>query len=382
MFNVMMNRTGKFENVSVAVFEGPDCCGKSTQVDAFINEAVRDQSFDVIFKVHFPFNSMGDDKLKNNYDNLVKTIYSDDYLENITQSDILKINDVVLYNININNLDKMVFLNTMSSIIKGHHDIDTELTYENRSLSMKNLIMNKNCDIWFNGKKLYKQDEEIKMLHEYFKMTPSPKVLLVFDRFIISGIIYNYYLPYSILKNKILDDNIGKYDDKLKKHIKVILETAYIYQSRNTTAEIDEMNYITSNILNFEEKCFVENYNYCNLKIQWFIFKPSEEIYKAFLNDKSRKIDDYDSNNVLRSTVNEHYKMLIDDSDKKPTLFVENKFNITCIDSDKYIGIYGDKSKEAITSDIFAKFKNNIKVYQNLEEQIYNFYLDMFEKIK
>lgn len=382
MINVMMNRTGKFENVSVAVFEGPDCCGKSTQVDAFINEAVRDQSFDVIFKVHFPFNSLGDDKLKNNYDNLVKTIYSDDYLKNITLSDILKINDVVLNNININHLDKMVFLNTMSSMIHGHHDIDTELVYENGSLSMKNLIMNKNCDVWFNGNKLYKQDEEIKMLNEYFKTTPSPKVLLVFDRFIISGIIYNYYLPYSILKNKILDNNTGKYDDKLKQHIKVILESAYIYQSRNTMDEIDEMNNITSNILNFEEKCFVEKYNYCNSKIQWFVFKPSKEIYKAFLKDKSRKIDYYDSYDILRSTVNEYYIKLIDDVDKKPTLFAENKFNITCIDSDKYIEKHGDLSKAAITSDIFARFKNNIKVYQNLEEQIYNFYLDMFDKIK
>lgn len=248
---------------------------------------------------------------------------------------------------------------------------------------MKKLIMNKNCDVWFNGKKLYKQDEEIKMLHEYFEMMPSPKVLLVFDRFIISGIIYNYYLPYSILKNKILDDNSGKYNNDIKAYLEKILDAAYYYQSTNTENEIDELNNLTTNILNYEEKCFIGKYNYCNSKVQWFVFKPSEEIYKAFLNDKSRKIDDYDSNNLLRSTVNEYYNNLIDNNnDQKPTLFIENKFNITCIDSDKYIGIYGDKSKEAITSDIFAKFKNNIKVYETLEEQIFNYYSNMFNKIK
>lgn len=125
MIDVMLNRTDKFENVSVAVFEGPDCCGKSTQVDAFIDEAINDQSYDVIFKVHFPFNSMRNEDLKNNYNDLVKTIYSDEFLNNIKPSDIGKINDVVLNNININNLDKMVFLNTMGSIISGYHDIDT-----------------------------------------------------------------------------------------------------------------------------------------------------------------------------------------------------------------------------------------------------------------
>ena len=380
MIDVMLSASDKFENISVAVFEGPDCCGKSTQVDAFINEAVLDQSYDVIFKVHFPFNSIGGDKLKDNYNDLVNTIYSDEFLNNIKPSDIGKINDVVLRNIDINHMDKMTFLNTMSYIIRGRRDIDTKVICKNNSLSMKDLIMNKNCDVWFNGKKLYKQDEEIKMLREYFKMMPSPKVLLVFDRFIISGIIYNYYLPYSILKNKILDDNSGKYDD-MKKPIEKILDGAYYYQSRNTTDEIDEMNNITTNILNYEEKCFLGKYDYCNPKVQWFVFKPSEEIYKAFLNDKSRKIDDYDSNNLLRSIVNDYYKILVE-GEEKPTLFTVNKFNITCIDSDKYIGIYGDKSKEAITSDIFAKFKNNIKVYETLEEQIYNFYSNMFNKIK
>jgi hypothetical protein len=133
--------------------------------------------------------------------------------------------------------------------------------------------------------------------------------------------------------------------------------------------------------LNYEEKCFIGKYNYCNSKVQWFVFKPSEEIYKAFLNDKSRKIDNYDSNNLLRSIVNEYYRVLVE-NEEKPDLFNENKFNITCVDSDKYIGIYGDKSKKAITSDIFAKFENNIKVYETLEEQIYNFYSNMFNKIK
>ena len=36
----MYTKEEKFDQVSAVIFEGPDCCGKSTQVDKFI-DAVR-----------------------------------------------------------------------------------------------------------------------------------------------------------------------------------------------------------------------------------------------------------------------------------------------------------------------------------------------------
>ena len=37
----MYKENERFENVSAVVFEGPDCCGKSTQVDKFIEKIAK-----------------------------------------------------------------------------------------------------------------------------------------------------------------------------------------------------------------------------------------------------------------------------------------------------------------------------------------------------
>ena len=49
----MYKENERFENVSAVVFEGPDCCGKSTQVDKFIEKIAKIDQYDVIIKRHF-----------------------------------------------------------------------------------------------------------------------------------------------------------------------------------------------------------------------------------------------------------------------------------------------------------------------------------------
>jgi hypothetical protein len=363
----MYNKNEKFEHVSAVIFEGPDCCGKSTQVDKFIEKVAKSDQHDVIIKIHFPFDSLGSDLLKNNYNGLVNTIYSKEYMQEINNEKLLELNRILRENVDLNHVDKTLFIYVLENLLLGK-EYDTAITTSLYSItpkygiSPKQLIKNKNCEIWFNGCKMDKTDNDIDVLRMYFEQSEKPNVLLVFDRFIISGIVYNLHLP-SVMS-----------DDKSFEKITDLISVTQLHHTEN---EIDMLNSIVSNILNYEESCFDDRINYCNPKIIWFVFKPSEIIYKAFLNDKNRKVEEYDSNNILRSTVNDIYTDIVSNKNKSKFLLT-NQFNIIPVDSDKYIEIYKDNSVDAISSDLYNKYMNNIKVYHSLENNINNYLRDMY----
>lgn len=363
----MYNKNDKFERVSAVVFEGPDCCGKSTQVDKFIEKVAKNNLHDVIIKIHFPFDSLGNDLLKNNYNNLVNTIYSKEYMENINDEKIKELSKILIQNIDLNHADKMLFINVLENLLLGkvRYDtiISTSLYQKTFEMSPRQLIENKNCEIWFNGCKMDKTDNDIDVLHMYFEQTEKPNVLLVFDRFIISGIVYNLHLPSAISDNKLFER---------------ITDYISVAQLHHTESEIDILNSIIPNVLNYEESCFDDQINYCNPKIIWFTFKPSETIYKAFLADKERKVEEYDTNDILRTTVNDIYTDIASNKNKSRFL-LSNQFNIIPVDSDKYIEIYKDNSIDAISSDLYNRYMNNIKVYQSLENNINNYLRDMYK---
>lgn len=362
----MYNMKDKFECVSAVVFEGPDCCGKSTQVDKFIEKVAKNDQHDVIIKIHFPFDSLGYDLLKTNYNELVNTIYSKEYMQDLNNNKLKKLNKNLIRNVDINHADKLLFMHVLKNLLLGK-EYDTAITMSLYStilkMSPKQLIMNKNCEIWFNGCKINKTDNDIDILHMYFEQFEKPNVLLVFDRFIISGIVYNLHLPNAMSDNKLFER---------------IMDSIFVEQLHHTESEIDTLNSIIPNVLNYEESYFDDRINYCNPKIIWFIFKPSETIYKAFLNDKERKIEEYDSNDILRSTVNDIYTDIASNKNNSRFLLT-SQFNIIPIDSDKYIENYKDKSIDAISSDLYKEYTNNITVYQSLKNNIDNYLRDMYK---
>jgi hypothetical protein len=366
----MYNKNEKFDQVSAVIFEGPDCCGKSTQVDKFIEKVVKSDQHDVIIKIHFPFDSLGYDLLKNNYYELVNTVYSKEYMENLNNDKLEKLNRILIRNVDFNHIDKMLFISVLKKLLLGkeYDKVIPTTLYEltptpKYGMSPRQLIENKNCEIWFNGCKMDKTDNDIDVLRMYFEQTEKPNVLLVFDRFIISGIVYNLHLPSAMSDNKLFERITGS------------LSVAQIH---HTESEIDILNSIVSNVLNYEESCFDDRINYCNPKIIWFVFKPSETIYKAFLNDKERKVEEYDTNDILRSTVNDIYTDIVLNKSESRFLLT-NQFNIIPVDSDKYIEIYEDKSIDAISSDLYNRYMNNIKVYQSLENNINNYLRDIYK---
>lgn len=361
----MYNKIEKFEHVSAVVFEGPDCCGKSTQVDKFIEKAAKSDQHDVIIKIHFPFDSLGNNLLKNNYNTLINTIYSKEYMKEINDEKLSELRKILLENIDLNHVDKMLFIQVLKNLIFGLFDVVSKSYFSfthNYEMTPIQLIKNKNCEIWFNGYKIDKNND-IEVLRMYFEQTEKPNVLLVFDRFIISGMVYNLHLPSAISDNKLFEK---------------ITDSLSVTQMHHTESEIDILNSVVTNVLNYEESFFDERINYCDPKIIWFVFKPSETIYKAFLNDKERKVEEYDSNDILRSIVNNIYTDIASNKNESSFLLT-NQFNIIPVDSDKYIEIYKDGSIDAISSDIYNEYLNNIKVYQTLENNINNYLRDMYK---
>ena len=361
----MYNKNENFEHVSAVVFEGPDCCGKSTQVDKFIEKVVKSDQYDVIIKIHFPFNSLGNDSLKNNYNNLINTIYSKEYMQNVNDDELKELNRILLENVDLNYFDKMLFIQVLKNLILGLNYSVTKYSFStthNYEMNPIQLIKNKNCEIWFNGYKIDKS-KDIEVLRMYFEQTEKPNVLLVFDRFIISGIVYNLHLPNAMLKNKLFEK---------------ITDSLSVTQMHHTESEIDMLNSVVQNVLNYEESYFDDRINYCNPKITWFVFKPSETIYKAFLNDKERKVEEYDTNDILRSTVNNIYTDIASNNNESSFLLT-NKFNIVPVDSDKYIEINKDKSTDIISSYIYNQYMDNIKVYNSLENNINEYLRDIYK---
>ena len=361
----MYKENERFENVSAVVFEGPDCCGKSTQVDKFIEKIAKIDQYDVIIKLHFPFDSLGYDLLKNNYNDLVNTIYSKEYMREINDLKLSELSRILLENIDLNHFDKMLVMHVLKDLLLGLFSVVTKRHFSitnNYGMTPIQLIKNKNCEIWFNGYKIDK-NKDIEVLRMYLEQTVKPNVLLVFDRFIISGMVYNLHLPSAMSNNKLFEK---------------ITDSLSVAQMHHTESEIDILNSIVPNVLNYEESCFDDRINYCNPKITWFVFKPSETIYKAFLNDKERKVEEYDTNDILRSTVNDIYTDIASNKNKSKFLLT-NKFNIVTIDSDKYIESYKDKSIDYISPDIYNEYLNNIKVYYTLENNINSYLRDMYK---
>ena len=108
-----MYNNDNFEYVSAVVFEGPDCCGKSTQVDKFIEKVAKSHQHDVIIKIHFPFDSLGNDLLKNNYNKLMNTIYSKEYMREINDFKLSELSRILLENIDLNYFDKMLVIHVL-----------------------------------------------------------------------------------------------------------------------------------------------------------------------------------------------------------------------------------------------------------------------------
>ena len=365
-------------NVKFIVFEGPDCCGKSTQVDNLINKHLA-QQHDVVLKIHFPFNSLNNDQLKDNYEELMQTVYNRDFMkpENFDKD---RLFTALKKNVIYNSYDKEIFLNTLFRILNKYENPDVKFTHgkvHTNGCSINDLLTNKNCEIWFNGYSVNTSNkEEIKIITEFFRITDTPDVCIVFDRFIISGMIYNYFLPKSVMN---VYFNSGDIDLSLKPSIDEFFENLKLLQTERTAYEMDGFDELT-NYIPFDFAIH-GRLNYCDPKVLWFIFAPSERIYETFLKDESRKKEAYDINNMLRTIVNDIYFNITYYGNDSGYL-LNNIFNMKAVDTDDFIAEWGlENSKEKITEYIFNESNFSMirynKMMSSLKDLLYYSYKHM-----
>lgn len=367
-------------NVSMVVFEGPDCCGKTTQVSKFIEMVnKKTTNYDVVMKIHFPFKTEPTDDLKKNYKNLVKTIYSDEYMKSHLNVDELR--SILTENIKCNSRDKMKFLLVLKHMLNGERfDIEYQLKGQPK-LSIEDILKNPNCETFFNGVKLnVDNDEELKILNNYFTTTDSPRVLFVFDRFIISGIIYNLFLPKEIIKTYF---DLEATDHPITDELNMIIHDMVDDQESAVYNELLGIHTMcSSDFLDITDNDPL--HSYCDPKILWFVFKPSNIIYNAFLNDSSRKIEEYDSNKLLRETVNNIYNDIAEYGNTSLYL-LKNKFNIKVIDTDELNNTKPENPscglKEIVADAIRLKWLLNNDYLENSERVMNEFLKRSYESL-
>lgn len=293
----------------VFIFEGGDVCGKTTQLEKIYDELCKrkDENLEV-YKFKFPNRS-----IKLNLDTEGKSFLSDDIIGDLTylrDNGIISVNENFEWNIYsiFDALHKYIYNSSSDDIIK------------NWELILKLMKV----DIVLNA-----LDKFNWITKTYADIVNSKKEsIILIDRFIDSGYVYNYRLPIGYLCHRFVH-----YKDEEKKlfyknmtgdifkihslntyvsHAVLYDCIEYIQSSNNTqiSPEVFKKSLEYNNCI----KCLYEDFNEFNIKnFNIVMFKQSQFLYDKFKSnitssDKSnlnREVSQYDTNDFLRTIVSE-----------------------------------------------------------------------------
>lgn len=282
-------------NRNIIVFEGPDCCGKTTQLKKLAKKLKN------CIVIHSPRKSTGTTdcfKLTNS------TIYNQDFMNSIFNSDhsydiIYKLKMALLENVTMNHMDRLCILETIYWTYvdaRGKHLYDIKYKEDYVFVYDGEII-----DVDRNPQVV---NAKIEALFDRFKTNPE-ECYFILDRFYISGFIYNYYIPLKLI-TKYKYENI---DNKNAINIKENFKTL----AKEIKKLVVDSNESIKNI--------ITEYN---LNFLTFIFKSSTVI-ENMLSD-NREYDSYDKNTFIQYTSREYY----DDND-----FADESSKIVIVDTDK-----------------------------------------------
>lgn len=350
-----MNDNGESKEMSekelpkVFIFEGGDVCGKTTQLEKIYDELCKrkDENLEV-YKFKFPNRS-----IKLNLDTEGKLFLPDDIINDLTylrDNGIISVNENFEWNIYsiFDALHKYIYNSSPDDIIK------------NWELILKLM----KADIVLNA-----LDKFNWITKTYADIVKSKKEsIILIDRFIDSGYVYNCRLPTSYLYYK-----FHYYEDEEKKNFyktmtndlykinllnKYITFTFYVcienIKSNNTQIlpEIfkksvdchDNINYLSVNLNDFN----INNFNI-------LMFNSSQILYNKFKSDiasndnsnLNREVSQYDTNEFLRTIVSQIFD----------EISLDNGTNIyyTKINIDLLISIYNNCCVDKDDSVEFCK---------------------------
>ena len=294
----------------VFIFEGGDVCGKTTQLEKIYDELCKrkDENLEV-YKFKFPNKSV-----KLNLDTEGKLFLSDDIIGDLIylrDNGIISVNENFEWNVYsiFDALHKYIYNSSLDDIIK------------NWELIVKLIKV----DIVLNA-----LDKFNWITKTYADIVKSEKEsIILIDRFIDSGYIYNYRLPMRYLYYKF---NYCK-DEEKKNFYKIVTNDIFKIHLLNTYVShvvlYDCIEYIQSedNVIlpevfkkSMEYNQYIthlcENLNDFNIKnFNIVMFKQSQVLYNKFKSDitsndnsnLNREVSQYDTNEFLRTIVSESF---------------------------------------------------------------------------
>lgn len=298
----------------VFIFEGGDVCGKTTQLEKINDELCKrkDENLEV-YKFKFPNKSV-----KLNLDTEGKSFLSDDIINDLTylrDNGIISVNKNFEWNIYsiFDALHKYIYNSTPDDIIK------------NWELILKLMKV----DIVLNA-----LDKFNWITKTYADIVKSEKEsIILIDRFIDSGYVYNYRLPISYLNYK-----FNYYQDEEKKNFyKIMNNDIFKIHLLNTYVShvvlYDCIDYIQTDYIQSDYNVQIspevfkksmeynkyithlcEDLNHFNIKnFNIVMFKQSQVLYDKFKSDiisndnsnLNREVSQYDTNDFLRTIVSD-----------------------------------------------------------------------------
>ena len=276
---------------NVIIFEGPDCCGKTTQINKLAKKLKN------CIVIHSPRKDSNTTKC---FKLTTKTLYDKEFMADLFQNfddhKFAKLKSALKENLEINHNDRVHIIQQLNNIYNGllmDFDFtvkdDYRLYYEGEYLDT-----DRNHQI-INSK--------IIGLLDMFEKHPDD-CYIILDRFHVSGYVYNYYIP-----------------------IHVINEYKNEYYHEISGKVIEAINDLEKNILDLQMKSVFEiNQRLLDYNIITFVFKSSEVIKNMYCKD-DREYDDYDNDNYIqkysRLLYNDETNKINDDPTSKRTIIVD-----------------------------------------------------------
>lgn len=391
------------------ILEGADCCGKTS----FAKELYSREKNAIL--VHFPrLNAL--ESVGSAIKNLTKTLYNSCFMEKFeslgkfdygkieSTFDTMnnKILDAMSANINANAEDKNNFLNTIINIKRYYKKFidstDNKTKDENFQQCKSNLInfilSDKLVSSKIDNKELVASvesethDDIEKRISKLIKSDES--LVIIFDRFFMSGDVYNYSVPINIYKkyivriqkeftdfalnyektmndgykhctkefieniNKEILENTEKYEKRIFQKLDILKKNEILF----TSNIIKKCNYIFTNnidenIFTFGDKLILNPKDITHL-----IFKTNSNLVTISKHDSKRKFDDYDQNTDIQTISRscfDIYNRSMDEKTKKLILangyeYITGEYFIRSIvvDSNEYLTIKSSSAKSIV----------------------------------
>ena len=394
------------------ILEGADCCGKTS----FAKELYSREKNAVL--VHFPrLNAL--DSIEPAIKNLTRTLYNPLFMKKFeglgkfnfydTGTEFDNMNDDLISamtkNIHANAEDKNNFLNTLEAIKNKYIRYAESTDKEKKELHLEDCKSKLHHFLSYSNivsAKLYNKDykdkeesyeEREKRIKKFIKSDDT--LVIIFDRFFMSGDVYNYTVPINVYmgyinrikkefteftleydrtmnddykrcakeyiennKKQIMDD-IERYENSILRRVEM-LRVAEIDATKNIikkcnyifTNPVEDHPYIDENSFNFDGKLILNP-----IDITHLIFKTNKKLVDVSKSDSKRKFDDYDQNidiqnisricfDIYQQNISDFTRKLIDNGFK----YITGEYFIRSIvvDSNEYLSVKTTNPKAII----------------------------------